>query len=270
MDHRIKAYMAIAAKYNLPLLLDVPTWRASEAWFEKLNTSIDDRNTVHARALQFVQDAVAAERQRTGHLPDVFVQGIIGPMDDAYANSNTTVAAAQEYHSKSIRAFKAAGASRLSGMTFPSSIEAAGVAKSAAEEEMPITISFVMKTSGRLPSGESLKDAVEFVDKACDRKPVDYMVNCIHPKFIKPVLEEAVRNNETWVHRIAGVRGNASTKSHEELDGCANLDQGNIREWTADLLELHRIVPTITRLGGCCGTDEVHVDKIGAMIGGQV
>ena len=45
--------------------------------------------------------------------------------------------------------------------------------------------------------------------------PVEYfMINCAHPTH----FESALQAGEPWTKRIHGVRANASTKSHAELD----------------------------------------------------
>ena len=41
---------------------------------------------------------------------------------------------------------------------------------------MPAVISFTVETDGRLPSGQTLKDAIEQVDAAADSAPVYYMI----------------------------------------------------------------------------------------------
>jgi homocysteine S-methyltransferase len=64
------------------------------------------------------------------------------------------------------------------------------------------------------------------------------------------------------VRRLGGLRTNASTKSHAELDEAEELDEGD----PGDLAERHRALkarlPAVNVLGGCCGTDHRHVDAI--------
>jgi homocysteine S-methyltransferase len=84
------------------------------------------------------------------------------------------------------------------------------------------------------------------------------MINCAHPTHFEDVLEPGA----PWVERIRGLRTNASTKSHAELDEATELDEGD----PADLGERHAALRTRLRrvnvLGGCCGTDERHVTSI--------
>jgi methionine synthase I (cobalamin-dependent) len=67
---------------------------------------------------------------------------------------------------------------------------------------------------------------------------------------------------EPWVERIRGLRANASTRSHAELNDSMELDDGN----PADLGLQYRVLCSRLRnlnvLGGCCGTDDRHVEEI--------
>ena len=63
--------------------------------------------------------------------------------------------------------------------------------------------------------------------------------------------------------RIKGVRANASTMSHAELDVATELDRGDI----ADLADWYRTLHEhldLRVVGGCCGTDHEHIEAIAA------
>ena len=80
-----------------------------------------------------------------------------------------------------------------------------------------------METDGRLPDGTSLGDAIEAVDAATGGYPAYYMVNCAHPTHFAEVLDPAA----AWTERLGGIRANASTASHAELDEAEELDAGD-------------------------------------------
>ncbi len=61
---------------------------------------------------------------------------------------------------------------------------------------------------------------------------------------------------------IYGLRANASSRSHAELDEATELDRGDPDELGAAHGRLRTLLPHLTVLGGCCGTDERHVDAI--------
>ena len=123
---------------------------------------------------------------------------------------------------------------------------------------MPVAISFTLETDGRLPTGQSLKDAIEAVDEASDEAPAYFMINCAHPTH----FEGALAADESWMQRLRGIRANASTKSHAELDEAEDLDDGDPVELGHQLGDLRRRFGRLNVLGGCCGTDHRHIEEI--------
>ncbi|HET7717149.1 MAG TPA: homocysteine S-methyltransferase family protein, partial [Bauldia sp.] len=95
-------------------------------------------------------------------------------------------------------------------------------------------------------------------DAASGGAPAYYMINCAHPTHFASVLA----SGGAWVDRIAGLRPNASTKSHAELDAATALDDGDPRDLGARMAEVRRRHGRINVLGGCCGTDHRHVLEI--------
>lgn len=93
-----------------------------------------------------------------------------------------------------------------SALTLSYGEEAIGIARAASAARMPVSLSFTVETDGRLPSGQSLGDAIAEVDAATNRGPAHFMINC------------------------------------------ALLDR----------------LPNLCVLGGCCGTDERHIQAIAA------
>jgi S-methylmethionine-dependent homocysteine/selenocysteine methylase len=84
------------------------------------------------------------------------------------------------------------------------------------------------------------------------------MINCAHPSHFEDVLA----TDAPWVRRIRGLRANASRKSHAELNESTELDDGNPEELGREYAAFRQRHPQITVLGGCCGTDDRHVDAI--------
>ncbi len=82
------------------------------------------------------------------------------------------------------------------------------------------------------------------------------MINCAHPTHFEAVLEG------DWVNRIQGLRANASTRSHAELDEAPDLDEGDPADLGARYAALRRRLPRLNVVGGCCGTDHRHVAEI--------
>jgi homocysteine S-methyltransferase len=86
------------------------------------------------------------------------------------------------------------------------------------------------------------------------------MINCAHPEHFAATLAAG----EPWVQRLRGLRANASTKSHAELDEAEELDHGNPSELGSQYRALRNRLPHLVVLGGCCGTDHRHIAAITA------
>jgi S-methylmethionine-dependent homocysteine/selenocysteine methylase len=84
------------------------------------------------------------------------------------------------------------------------------------------------------------------------------MINCAHPTHFEGALEEGA----PWITRLRGVRGNASRKSHAELNESTELDSGNPEEFGLQHAVLRKRFPHLCVMGGCWGTDHRHVEAI--------
>jgi homocysteine S-methyltransferase len=90
--------------------------------------------------------------------------------------------------------------------------------------------------------------------------PAYFMINCAHPTHMTP----AFADGGAWLDRIHGVRANASSKSHAELDESEELDEGNPAELAAQYRELAATLQNVSIVGGCCGTDHRHIAAVAA------
>lgn len=122
-----------------------------------------------------------------------------------------------------IATFGDTAADMVTAITMTYVEEAVGVTRAAVEAGMPVAVSFTVETEGRLPSGQALGEAIEQVDAETGRGPAYYMLNCVHPSHFEGVREA----DGPWRDRIRGLRTNASTKSHAELDEATELDEGD-------------------------------------------
>lgn len=244
------AYADIAVRAGAPLLLETPTWRANPDHAALLGYDAAALDRVNRDSVAFLS-AVAAER--TDELVRWEVGGMLGPRGDGYASAGPVdPEAAADYHRPQLASFAAAGASRATALTLTEVGEAIGVARAAADVGLPMGIGFTVETDGRLPDGTSLATAVEQVDAAAS--PAYFLVNCAHPSHVLRGLDEG-----TWRGRIGGLRVNASTMSHAELDEAEELDDGDPTLLAADQLPLLEAFVNLEVLGGCCGTDARHV-----------
>ena len=125
---------------------------------------------------------------------------------------------------------------------------------------MPVVLSFTVETDGTLPDGLTLGAAIQAVDDATDAYPAYYMINCAHPSHFGAALDPGA----PWTDRIRAVRANASRKSHAELDEATTLDAGDPLAFGREHADLRARFPQLTVLGGCCGTDQRHIEQIAA------
>jgi S-methylmethionine-dependent homocysteine/selenocysteine methylase len=257
---RIRAYYAryadMAKRNGLGFVLESPTWRANRDWAEKLGYSATELTDANRAAIGLMGEL--RDRYDTPHTPFV-ISGNIGPRGDGYDPQRImSVPEAQDYHREQIAVFAETAADMVSAFTMNYINEATGIALAAKQTGMPAVISFTVETDGKLPTGETLKDAITAVDAATGNAPVYYMINCAHPTHFR----DAIASGENWVKRIGGLRANASRRSHAELDTATELDAGDPREFGQLHAELRRLMPRATVLGGCCGTDHRHVEQI--------
>lgn len=249
-------YLQLAQKYGSGFILETPTWRANADWGFKLGYSSSELAAINQRAVRFVRALGSAYIEQD---IEVLVSGNIGPRGDGYvADQAMDPAEAMQYHSLQVDAFVRSKVDLITAMTINYSDEAIGIVKAARAQALPVVISFTVETDGRLPNGESLQEAIERTDMLTDHYAAHYMINCAHPAHFQGLID----SSGGWLNRIRGIRANASTKSHAELDEATTLDAGNPRQLADAYGQLKRGLPALQVVGGCCGTDHSHIEQI--------
>lgn len=253
-------YAAIAARDEVGIVLETPTWRASSDWGARHGYDAEAMHRVNVASVGLVRDAVAGSARGRG---DVVVSGCLGPRGDGYQPGQLMSAEeARHYHAAQVRALAAGGVDLVTAITMLYPAEAIGITEAAREAGVPVAISFTVETDGRLPTGQTLASAITEVDDTTGGHPAYFMVNCAHPTHFEQTLQPAA----PWVERIRGVRANASSMSHAELDEAEELDAGDPVELAEQYAALLAGLPALTVFGGCCGTNEVHIDAISARV----
>jgi S-methylmethionine-dependent homocysteine/selenocysteine methylase len=249
-------YLALARESGAGFVLESPTWRANPIWADRVGVSLEKLDELNRKAIGLMEEL--RDGAGTGDAP-VVISGCIGPQDDGYNPTETLSAdAARDYHSTQIGTFADTAADMVTAITMTYPDEAIGVAQAAKDAGLPSAISLTVETDGRLPNGQDLGEAIQEVDAATGAAPAYYMINCAHPTHFERVLEDGA----AWVERIRGLRANASTKSHAELDEATELDEGDPADLGARYAALRSRMPNLNVLGGCCGTDHRHVAEI--------
>jgi len=250
------SYLSLAREAGLPVVVESPTWRASRDWGRLLGYDDDALAEVNRRAVELL--AQLRGQYATVESP-VVISGCIGPRGDGYQpEALLTAVEAEDYHGEQIATFRTTAADLVTAITMTHTGEAIGIARAAQAHGMPCVISFTVETDGRLPSGETLQEAVTAVDAQTGSAPAYYMVNCAHPSHV----DETLLAGRGWTARVRGLRANASTMSHAELDAAETLDVGDIEDLGARYAALREQLPQLSVLGGCCGTDARHIDAI--------
>jgi S-methylmethionine-dependent homocysteine/selenocysteine methylase len=251
-----KPYLAIAREQGAGFVLDTATWRANPDWAAQLGYSREELDQANRKAVALAEEIREAEESEG---TPIVIDGVVGPRGDGY-DPGVMMSAdqAERYHSEQIGTFSDTAADMVSAITMTYPEEAVGIARAARAAGMPVAISFTVETDGRLPNGQPLKDAVELVDTETERAPAYFMINCAHPRHFEGVLEA----DGSWLERIAGIRANASTKSHAELDEAEELDDGDPVDLGARYRALRPRLRRVNVLGGCCGTDQRHVAEV--------
>jgi S-methylmethionine-dependent homocysteine/selenocysteine methylase len=253
-----RTYAALATRFATGLILESATWRASADWGARLGYDATALATANRRAIDLL-DEIRGEL--SNHPRPVVISGCVGPRGDGYNPAQTmSERDAEAYHAAQIGAFRDTAADMVTAITMNYVEEAIGITRAAERHGMPVAISLTVETDGRLPTGQPLRSAIEAVDAATSRYPAYYMVNCAHPTHFEHVLLDG----EPWVRRVRGLRANASRKSHAELNESPELDIGDPDELARQHAALKRRLAHLTVMGGCCGTDDRHIERIAA------
>jgi len=251
-----KEHLDIAKANNSGFILESGTWRANKVWGFKLGYSEKDLIKLNTLAIEQLK---SIRNKYKDQVNPILISGQLGPAGDGYAITNRmSTEEAKICHSLQISAFKESGADLTTALTMGYIDEALGIVQSAKEYGLPVVISFTVETDGKLPSGETLKEAIETIDQITDNYASYYMINCAHPShFVNELNTE-----DGWILRIRGIRANASCKSHAELDESEELDRGDVKDFGIWHQTLKSKLPNLSVLGGCCGTDVSHVKQI--------
>ena len=252
-----ESFLRLARDRACAFVLSSPTWRANPDWGELLGYDDNALAELNGRAVGFLEqlrDEVIPPVKRD----TVVIEGCVGPRSDAYRPTlRMDAAQAADYHGVQLRAFAASGCAQAAALTLSYPEEAIGIVRAAQAAGLPIVIGFTVETDGRLPSGDSIEQAILAVDEATDGTARSFMINCAHPSHFEAALPEGDARL-----RIHALRANASMKSHAELDAAEDLDAGDPTDLARRYVALRRELPELHVLGGCCGTNLSHVTAI--------
>jgi len=251
-----RQYLDIGFKYNLPLILSTPTWRASRERIEKAGYEKKDVNADNYRFLDGM-------RKGYGEYADkIVICGLLSCRGDAYNQSEALASNdAHAFHAWQANKLAEAGVDFLLASTLPALSEATGLAKALAATGKPYLISFVFRAEGTLLDGTPLKDAISIIDTDVNPKPTAFLANCTHASIFKTAIMHANNSSATVRKRVAGLLANTAALNPEELDDSEELVEEDPQIFGKSMASLHGELG-LKILGGCCGTDDRHIDNL--------
>jgi S-methylmethionine-dependent homocysteine/selenocysteine methylase len=256
MQNIFEGYVKIAEKYHLPFIATTPTRRANREriMHSNFNEKIIEYN------VRFLQDI-----KKSTNI-DMFVGGLMGCKGDAYkATGILSIEDAQEFHSWQANLFKNSGVDFLYAGIMPALSEAIGMAKAMENTGLPYIISFMIRNDGKLIDETTIHDAILNIDNATAQKPICYMTNCVHPTVLRRALSCSFNDTKLVKERFGGIQANTSPLTPEELDNRMDLKSSDSVSLACDMMELYKyFTPKI--FGGCCGTDNNHMEEIAKRI----
>ena len=252
-----RTYAQLAQTHQSGLVLETATWRASQDWGDQLGYTPDALAEANRKCVSILEDI--RDEYESVETP-IVISGCVGPRGDGYVPTDLmSERQAQDYHRTQVKTFASSAADLVTAITMNYAAEAIGLTRAAQEAAMPVVISFTVETDGRLPTGQSLGEAIQQIDAATSAYPSYFMINCAHPSHFSGI----VQGDEAWANRIRGLRANASIMSHAQLNEATELDAGDPEALGRDYAALKREkLKYLNVFGGCCGTDHRHVHQM--------
>lgn len=249
-----RQYLEIGQRYQRPLLLSTPTWRAGRDRIAQAGLASRDVNGDNARFMVELRDSYA------GYAQQVAICGLMSCRGDAYRPAEAmTTQVACEFHAWQADALAATGVDLLLAATLPALSEALGLARAQAATGLPYLISFVARPEGTLLDGTPLAAAIASIDSAITPRPLAYLINCTHASIFRSAMKHESNSSPLVRERVIGLLANTAALSPEELDARHHLVEEAPETFGSSVSALHREFG-MKVLGGCCGTDQRHIE----------
>ena len=197
---------------------------------------------------------------------DMLAGGMMGCVGNAFsAEGCVSQAEAYDLHRWAAEHYRLAGADFLYAALIPTLDEALGIGRAMAETGLPYLLSFTIQSDGRLIGGTSIAEAIEAVDRDVSPPPLLYMSNCVHPTIVHEALSQPFNRTAAVRARFRGLQANTSALPYSVLDASPVLYSSPPDELAQGMLALRRDFG-FTLFGGCCGTDNTHLEAIAATL----
>ncbi len=256
LEEIIRQYIDIGHSYDLPVLLSTPTWRASEERIRQAGYQERDVNGDNFLFLERLKKSYGEYGKK------IIICGLISCRGDAYKPEEALSSQeAVEFHAWQANMLGRTKVDFLLAATLPASSEAKGLAMAMARTGKPYILSFVLRPQGTLLDGTPVKECIEYIDKTVHPAPLAYMANCTHASTFRAAYRHTSNTSDQARKRIIGLLANTSPLSPEELDECDALQEEAPDSFGKSLAALYTELG-IKILGGCCGTDDRHIQQL--------
>ena len=258
-----RQYLDVGSASGLPLLLSTPTWRASR---ERIEAAGYEDRAVNRDNFQFLDDL---RRSYGAYADKVAICGLMSCRGDAYSPAERlSEKEARSFHAWQARQLAEAGVDFLLASTLPAMSEAMGLAAAQAATGKPYIISFVFRPGGTLLDGTPLKEVVAAIDAHVHPKPLAYMCNCTHASIFRSAMLQETNVSPLVKKRVIGLLANTAALEPEELDSSKELVAEAPEVFGRDVAGLHKEFG-MKILGGCCGTDQRHIQSLASHFTGK-
>lgn len=255
-----RQYMDIGHRFDIPILISTPTWRASQERIEAAGYSGVDVNGDNFRFLDELRKSYG------GYAEKMVICGLMSCRGDAYNPTEClAVNEAREFHTWQAKKLADAGVDFILASTLPTCCEATGLALALATTGKPYMVSFVVRPEGTLLDGTPLKEAIAVIDAAVTPRPLAYMINCTHASFARAALLHEVNSSAMVRQRIVGLLANTAPLNPEELNNSITLVEEDPETFGQCVAAMHYELG-LKILGGCCGTDQRHINSLAARL----
>lgn len=256
LENLWKEYMNISQKYRLPFMATTSTRRANKE--RVLRAGYNEE-------IIFDNVKFLDKIRSTSHM-EMYIGGLMGCRGDAYTGANAlNIEDAYDFHSWQTQLFKRGQVDFLYAGIMPALTEATGMARAMSDTEIPYIISFTIQEDGKLIDGHTIDYAIRYIDDNVNIKPIFYMTNCVHPDIVYEAISHKFNQTENVRTRFIGIQANTSALPYSELDGSKELYSSSPIEIAEAMLKL-KLECNFKIFGGCCGTDNTHMEEIAKVI----
>jgi len=219
-------------------IITTNTFRTTARTFRRAGLS-DRSDELTARAVALAIEACAAARDR-----DVLIAGCMAPLEDCYRPDLVpSDAELAREHAELAGRLARYGVDFILLETIGSVREAAAAAAAAVETGKEVMVSFLVRESGTLYSGEPLQEAVRAVSQP---GVVALSLNCLSPRLLESPLQMLRRMSDLPLGVYANV-GRPGEEQAEEF--VADVDPSEYASYALSWLRAGASI-----VGGCCGT----------------